>query len=357
MSSSRGSPANPLLRNAPRAARHPAPFPMPDPYVQDLLDGAWDVFAVLSARGRTRYVSPSNERILGYTPQDLIGTNGFDLVHPEDRPALEDALAQLQQAPDQPVTFTHRFRAADGRWRTLESTLHNKLDHPTIRGVVVHSHDITDRTELHAELHRAQQHLRRLQLHPHFVLNVLNTIQMQLLSDPDAAAETMARFGDLLRLSYAHVDTPMVRLEHEINFVERYVDLYRLRFPDRIRAEIDVPPSLRRHPVPSLLLQPVVENALRHGLLPADGGHLHIQAHRSEQDLHLMVRDDGVGLSAASEESGTGVGLSATRIRLQHLYGSRAHLHLEAVPGGGTLAHIKLPLKTPTESSPAPSSP
>lgn len=298
----------------------------------------------MDENGRTCYASPSNHRLLGYAPEELVGRYGVDLAHPDDRPRLEAVFTQLRQDPDRPVTVKHRFRAADGSWRMLETTMQNRLDHSTIRGWVVHSRDVTDRDAIHAELHRTQQHLRRLQIHPHFIRNVLYTIQMQLLSDPEAAAEAIASLGELLRLSYAHVDTPLVPLEHEIRFVERYVDLYRLRFPARITATFDVPDVVRSVQVPSLLLQPLVENALRHGLLPSEGGHLTVRASRTGDRLRLAVIDDGVGLSDLSDGA-EGVGLSATRMRLRQMYGDRATVHLDAAPSGGTIATIILPFR------------
>ncbi|HKL88674.1 MAG TPA: histidine kinase [Salinibacter sp.] len=318
-------------------------------FVQALLDCAWDLFAVMGANGRIRYLSPSNERLLGYEIADLVGQNGFDLLHPDDRPLLDDAFEQLRRNPDEPVTLTHRFRAADGAWRTLESTLQNKLAHPVLSGWVVHSRDVTDRDTLHAELERTRQTLRRLQLHPHFVLNVLHTIQTQVLADPEAAAETIADFGDLLRLSYAHVDTPMVPLGHEVDFVERYVDLYRHRFGTPITATFDVPDSLRTIPVPSLLLQPLVENALLHGLRPAQGGRLTVRARSRDEQLRITVLDDGVGIQAAENRSDEQVGLATTRTRLRQMYGTRASLQVNGASSGGTIATIGLPL----EDSPA----
>lgn len=318
------------------------PVSMPDSFLQVLLDCAWDIFAVLDVNGRVRYVSPSNYTLLGYAQEDLVGQNGFDLVHPDDRPRLEETFETLREDPDTPITLKHRFRAADGSWRVLESTLQNKLDHADVRGWVIHARDVSDRDRLHAELGRTQQHLRRLQLHPHFVLNVLHTIQAQLLSDPEAAAETIADFGDLLRLSYAHVDSPMVPLGHEVEFVERYVALYQHRFDDPIGATFEVPEDLRSVLVPTLLLQPIVENALRHGLRPAQGGRLTVKAQRIDDQLRLTVLDDGVGLAEVptGEE---GLGLSTTRTRLRQVYGPEATLRLEAAPDGGTVATVVLP--------------
>jgi PAS domain S-box-containing protein len=324
-----------------------------DAFVEVALDGAWDLFAVLDADGRVRYASPSNYALLGYTQDDLTGRDGFALVHPDDRPRLTRVRRRLHQRPETPITFAHQFRVADGTWRTLETTLQNRLGHPVIRGLVVHSRDVTDRDKLHAELGRAQQQLRRLQIHPHFVLNVLQAIQEQVRSDPDAATETIVQFGDLLRLSYAHVDAALVPLGDEVEFVERYVALYRHRFPESVQATIDVPGALRPILVPTLLLQPLVENALTHGLRPARGGGLAVRARRRGNTLRITVRDDGVG---GAEDAGEadGIGLSVTRTRLRQHYGAAASLRIEAAPEGGTVATVVLPLTPPSpEGTPA----
>lgn len=321
-----------------------------DAFAEVALDGAWDLFAILGADGRVRYASPSNDPLLGYAQDDLVGQNGFDLVHPEDRPRLERVLDRLRRRPGGSVLFKHQFRVADGSWRTLETTIQNRLDHPVVHGLVIHARDVTDQDALHAELGRARQQLRRLQIHPHFVLNVLQAIQEQVLSDPDAAAETIVQFGDLLRLSYEHVDAALVPLGHEVEFVERYVDLYRHRFPEAVEATVDVPDALRTVLVPTLLLQPLVENALKHGLRPAQGGGLEVRARRRGETLRITVRDDGVGgAEAAGADDGTG--LSVTRTRLRQHYGAGASLRVEEGPEGGTVATVVLPRTPPASAS------
>lgn len=327
-----------------------SPFSAPDSIVQPLFEHAWDAFAVVNLDGRIRYASPSNSQILGYSPDDLVGRIGFDLVHPDDRPHVDETVEALRREPNTPVTFEHRFRAADGSWRRLETTMHNKLNHPAIRGLVIHSRDVTDKDALHVKLQHAEQRLQRLQLHPHFVLNVLQSIQTQLLSDPDAAANTIADFGELLRLSYQHVDDTMTPLGHEIDFLKQYVDLYRHRFSHDIVTTFDIPDDLRLVEVPSLLLQPLVENALRHGLQPSNGGHLLVRARQPDGELELSILDDGVGLGDGVADDG--VGLSTTHRRLNHMYGDRAHLDVSTAPSGRTLATIKIPISTRSTDDP-----
>lgn len=318
-----------------------SPLSAPDSVVRTLFEHAWDACALMDADGTVRDVSPSNSKLLGYSSDDLIGRIGFDLVHADDRPQVRETVEALRRESSGPVTFKHQFRAADGSWRRLQTTMQNELNHPAIRGLVVHSRDVTDEDGLRAQLRQAEQRLQRLQLHPHFVLNVLQSIQTQMLSDPGAAATTIADFGDLLRLSYQHLGETMSPLGDELAFVERYVDLYRERFSQDIVTTIHVPDVLRSVEVPSLLLQPLVENALRHGLQPVDGGHLRIRGRRTDGELQLTIRDDGIGLGEGT--NGEGIGLSASRERLEQMYGEGAGLDIEAAPDGGTLATITLP--------------
>lgn len=320
------------------------PVPAPDSVVQTLFEHAWDAFAVMDVNGRIRYVSPANSRILGYSADELVGRIGFSLVHPDDLSTVESMVETVRQNPGSSITRRHRLRTSNGSWRRLETTMQNMLDHRAIQGLVVHSRDITDRDVLHAELAEAKQRLQRVQLHPHFVLNVLQTIQTQLLSDPDVAADTIAEFGELLRLSYEHVDDRMAPLGHEIDFVVRYIDLYRHRFSHEIEAAFEIPDDLRPVPVPSLLLQPLVENALRHGLEPAQGGHLSIRARRVGDTIRLSIVDDGVGITESPNDDG--VGLPTTRKRLEQIYGPVATLEIAARPEGGTVVTVDLPVST-----------
>ena len=147
--------------------------------------------------------------------------------------------------------------------------------------------------------------------------------------------------GDMLRHSLRERTSPLVPLADEVELLQPYLQLQQLRFADRMRVQIDVPPSLRDAMVPDLLLQPLVENALQHGIEQRTGaGMVYIRAARAGDCLLLEVRDDGVPVDAAVHE---GTGLEATRQRLQTLFGDRASLTLAPNPQGGTTATIRLP--------------
>ena len=206
-------------------------------------------------------------------------------------------------------------------------------------------------SELHAVLLQAQLSTARLetlkaQLHPHFLFNTLHTISELIHIDPKAADAMVIRLGKLLRRSLEYTSEAEVSLDREIEVLTAYLDLHRMRHGDRLTATIDVDPSLRRALVPPMILQPLVENSLRHGInRRSTSGSIAISAERVGDRLCLAVRDDGVGLPERLVE---GVGLSNTRTRLRQLYGDDHSFVLSPRTGGGTEASVELPLRIPS---------
>lgn len=199
---------------------------------------------------------------------------------------------------------------------------------------------------LQARLAEAQLQALQRQLHPHFLFNTLNTISALMHRDTLAADAMLARLSDLLRLTLDRVGVQQVPLKEELDFVEKYLDIERTRYGDRLHVRFDVEPEALDAPVPSLLLQPLVENAVRHGIAPkVGGGRVEIIAARDgDEALRLVVRDNGFGLpTGALEAFNTGVGLSNTRSRLEHFYGSRHRFEFERPPGGGLAVTIVIP--------------
>jgi hypothetical protein len=191
------------------------------------------------------------------------------------------------------------------------------------------------------ELQQAQLRALRSQLQPHFLFNTLHAIGVTATRDGATAARMTVLLGDLLRHSLRERRSPLVSLADEVELLQPYLQLQQLRFADRMRVQVDVPESLQDAMVPDLLLQPLVENALQHGIEQRPGaGVVHIRAARDGDGLLLEVRDDGVPVDAAVHE---GTGLQATRQRLQTLFGDRASLTLAPNPQGGTTATIRLP--------------
>jgi two-component system LytT family sensor kinase len=196
--------------------------------------------------------------------------------------------------------------------------------------------------QLESDLREARLQALEAQLRPHFLFNALNTISSLVRARQDQAAiRAVAALGDVLRGALRQTDAE-VALRDELLLAERYLDLERARFGEALSFSVDADADTAGAQVPSLLLQPLVENALKHGR-EADGrAHVSIRAQRSGGDLRIEVRDGGSGPAADARE---GIGLSNTRARLQHLYGERGRFSLVPARGGGALALVELPLR------------
>jgi hypothetical protein len=190
-----------------------------------------------------------------------------------------------------------------------------------------------------SRLREAQLDLLRAQLRPHFLFNALNTISELVHEDPERADAMIGHLSELLRASIDAGDRQLAPLGEEVALVEHYLAIQRVRFGDRLTVHIDVPDACRASPVPHLILQPLVENAIVHGLAPrASGGTLWIRASIGKSGLVVTVEDDGVGLS--SPEAQTGVGLANTRARLAAMYGEGASLEVSDRSGGGVVVTL-----------------
>jgi two-component system, LytTR family, sensor kinase len=194
------------------------------------------------------------------------------------------------------------------------------------------------------QLARAQLNALRMQLHPHFLFNALNTVSIYVRADPDTAERMIARLGQLLRHALAGGAAHEVPLQEELQVAQAYLEIEQARFEDRLRVRWNVDPATHAARVPSLLLQPLVENAVRHGIAPrAAAGTVEIAAERRDGTLVLSVRDDGVGIPDGPRREG--VGLANTRARLRQLYGARQSLELSGGPGAGTCVRVSLPFR------------
>jgi signal transduction histidine kinase len=197
--------------------------------------------------------------------------------------------------------------------------------------------------QLAARLATAQLAALRAQLHPHFFFNTLNAIAEMIHRDPAAADRMVTRLGVFLRRSLDSGDVQEVPLGDEVDALGAYLDVVHLRFGNRIRVALTVEPEVLDVGVPPLILQPLVENALKHGLEPKEGGgFIDVSAERRGCALCLEVRDDGVGLAAPLRER---VGMRNTRERLRQLYGDAASLDLRPRPGGGAIATVTVPIR------------
>ena len=185
------------------------------------------------------------------------------------------------------------------------------------------------------------------QLHPHFLFNALNTVSAHVERDPRGARRMLEQLGDLLRLSLDHADRQEITLEEELEFLERYLAIQRARFEDRLEVQVDADADALEAKTPSLVLQPLVENAIRFGVEPRSvQGRITVEASRSNGDLRLRVTDDGPGLPQDFDpQSSTGVGLRNTRERLRRLYGEEQSFAIRNRNGGGVEVEMSLPYR------------
>lgn len=193
---------------------------------------------------------------------------------------------------------------------------------------------------LHAELSQAQLQALKMQLHPHFLFNTLNSISSYLRKDVEIADEMIGRLGDFLRITLQNSGAQEIQLQQEINFLKQYLEIEQLRFQDRLHADFDIDPGTLNALVPNLILQPIVENAVRHGVSAKAGpGMIQVIAKRNNSKLQIMISDNGPGLP---EQINHGIGISSTRNRLEQMYGTQGIFHISN-QDGRTIAILEMP--------------
>jgi two-component system LytT family sensor kinase len=202
--------------------------------------------------------------------------------------------------------------------------------------------------ELEKLVVQSQLQVLRTQVEPHFLFNALNTISAHVESDPRMARRMIEELGELLRCSLESHGRQEVALSEELALLNHYLAIQRVRFEDRLKIDLKVSPDALDALVPSQLLQPLVENALRHGLAPrAAGGSVRLEAARDGADLRILVVDDGVGLGEGDLSRDGGRGLPITRQRLACLYpAGRAQLDIRSGPKAGVIVEITIPWRT-----------
>jgi sensor histidine kinase YesM len=194
---------------------------------------------------------------------------------------------------------------------------------------------------LQTALARAQVQSLQMQLHPHFLFNTLNAIAALMREDIEAADVMIARLGDLLRVALATADVPEVPLRRELELVDMYLDIQRARMGDRLTTRVSAEPQALDLHVPTLLLQPLVENAIRHGAAARSGPtSIEVRAGRDGNLLVIEVEDDGPGPPGSISP---GHGLENTRMRLAAAYGPSAAVDVRLRPGGGAISSVRLP--------------
>ena len=200
---------------------------------------------------------------------------------------------------------------------------------------------------LHAQLAAARLGALRAQLNPHFLFNTLHAISSLVERDPRGVRRMIARLSELLRYTLEDSGEHEIPLNQEMSFLDRYLDIMRIRFQGALEVIVDVDPAVADALVPNLILQPLVENAVKHGVSKVEGaGRIEIRARREGERTIITVRDNGPGLGSGDEGNDEGVGLRNSRERLEQLYGKAQSLTLADAPHGGTVAELVVPFQT-----------
>lgn len=204
-------------------------------------------------------------------------------------------------------------------------------------------------SNLETRLVEAQLDALRMQLHPHFLFNALNSISVLMRRDVDAADRMLLQLSSLLRVTLARSAAHEIKLKQELEILERYLEIEQIRFQDRLTVRMQVDPSALDALVPQLFFQPLVENAIRHGIADREvGGVIDIRAEHRNGMVHLQVRDNGPGLNISRGNLIEGVGLSNTRSRLEYLYGSSSRFEVCNAEEGGLIVAAAIPFHTET---------
>jgi LytS/YehU family sensor histidine kinase len=295
-------------------------------------------------------------RLLHTGPQDwrrylvvlVLGAVGAVLVFPLLFQTIMFTIQGLARALSFPVTQQFGF------WPTVSGTTLNLLGPILIlyvgtvlgwHAVIFHS-DLKERklkaVELESLLHQARLETLRNQLHPHFLFNTLHSIAELVHENPALAEQLILRLAELLREVLKTTARQEVPLGDEIKFIRSYLEIEQMRLGDRLNVEWDVDQETLTASVPSLVLQPLVENAIKHGIAAlARPGRLSIRARRDDGFLHLQVQDTGPGLPPETAGNDGGIGLANTKDRLQRLYGARQRFEL--VNDNGLIINVRIP--------------
>jgi two-component system, LytTR family, sensor kinase len=270
----------------------------------------------------------------------------FSLGHIAAMTSVQWWFARAQQRPFRWVQEAQSTALLNFDWEMMTYWTIVGLSH-----AVLYYRESRDRavraSQLEMQLVEAQLKTLQQQLHPHFLFNTLHAISTLMHRDVEAADRTLTRLSDLLRLTLETIGQQEIRLQGELDFLSKYLQIEQTRFADRLLVRFDVRPETLDTLVPNLILQPLVENAIKHGVAKKAGpGTIEISARREGDKLRMEVRDDGVGLSEdALTALQKGIGVSTTRARLQHLFGADYRFEFHRQPTGLTVV-IAIPWRT-----------
>ncbi len=202
-------------------------------------------------------------------------------------------------------------------------------------------------SQLETELAHAQLDALKMQLHPHFLFNTLNSISVLMRDDVKAANRMLVRLSELLRAALKSEGLQEVSLRQELEFLRGYLEIEQTRFQDRLTVDFAVESETLDAQVPNLILQPIVENAIRHGIAPlATAGLIQVRARRENGFVELQITDNGAGLSESKTQTDGGIGLANTQKRLEKLYGEKYKFEMSSPETGGLQVKIKIPFHT-----------
>jgi len=195
-------------------------------------------------------------------------------------------------------------------------------------------------------LQQAELQVLKMQLHPHFFFNTLNAISALIYRSPKDADRMITQLGDLFRIALKVDKAQRVSLAEELEFLKAFLQIHQTLMGNRLRVRWEIEPDALSALVPNLILQPLVENSIRHGLAPLEqGGRIEVRAALRDERLVMQVRDSGLGLASPKIEDKAGVGLANTVARLKNLYGAAHRFEINALPGEGTVVRIELPFQ------------
>jgi hypothetical protein len=209
--------------------------------------------------------------------------------------------------------------------------------------LAAHQHELS-RHEMRELTARAQMRALQAQINPHFLFNTLNVLANLIHTNSEKAERVTEELADIFRYALESTRVEWVKLDDELRFLESYLEIEKTRFEERLVYSFDVDAAIRSLKIPPMILQPLVENAIKHGIGPkVEGGEIRISARMESDRVVMIVEDTGMGQQAVSRHRGTGIGLTNVRERLQHLYGNSGALKLEEMSPGGTRAVLILP--------------
>lgn len=331
-----------------------------DAFADTVLLSSTVAIVAADLQGRIILWNRGATRIFGWTEEEAMG-RFLPFMPPECEAEYLELFDRLRAGDEfDELEMPHVTR--DGRRNLLVVSLRGLVgsdgERRAIVGVAQETPGRESADELLRRIESLELRLSETHLPPHFLLNSLHTIGVLVREQrSDDAVEALATVGDILRRAIGGSREEEVSLGQEVGVADRYLDVERARYGGDLRLEVDVPEDAADALVPNLILQPLVENAVRHGLAPRGGrGTIRIEARTDGERLHVVVLDDGAGLPDPWPPEETGVGLRATRSRLRRLYGEAGGLDVAAAgPEGGTRVSLRLPHRTRQEE-PVPAS-